>query len=90
MDAKRARIDNAQTFIRSYQEDAGEAICTERLRDAYHILMHDRIGTPWPMMNHYFSNNPHMRLMFEPLPHILKTLTYSVDNYTKNKYYLIW
>ena len=49
------RQEIADAFIKSYVEATGQSIDIEKLERAYHTLMSDRIGTTWPMNQHYLQ-----------------------------------
>jgi len=51
------RQEIAKVFIESYVGATGEKIDMQKLEQAYQTIMGERIGTTWPMNQHYLQRN---------------------------------
>ena len=46
-----------EKMIPSYQESRNTQIDVSTFRDAYCLLLHERVGTAWPMYQHYYNGS---------------------------------
>ncbi len=47
----------AKAFIAGYESGTGKAIDTQALKDSFEVFFQERIGSTWPLYQHYIDNN---------------------------------
>lgn len=52
---QQTKVRQAQAFTTAYTEGSGAPLDIERLRRVYPLLIHERLGSPWPVYQHYFE-----------------------------------
>ncbi|MEX0917912.1 MAG: phosphotransferase [Candidatus Paceibacterota bacterium] len=72
------RFEIARAVCEQYQEGLGQQIDMSHLRTAYDALMHERIGTSWPVFQHYFSGHTRNDNRVEP---VLRKAKFHAENY---------